>query len=163
MRSRKDERSPKSYVRERYGEAPLARYGLVASSKDRLLPKHGIDNTFQTTKRLREGPWYNAQPSEPESCCQLETVATEFASQGLELDFAIVAWGSDLRREGKVWTDRLSSGYRRPLKDRLALRMNVYRVLLTRGRDGSVVFVPPLKELDETFEWLLAVGFQEFS
>jgi hypothetical protein len=28
------------------------------------------------------------------------------------------------------------------------LRVNAYRVLLTRGRDGAVIFVPPVAELD---------------
>jgi hypothetical protein len=149
----------KAYVRERYGESPLARYGLVASSKDRVLPRHGVDNTFQTTKRLREGPWFNASPTDPRSCCHLEDVATEFASQGLELDFAVLAWGSDYRRRDGKWSDDLSSGYRRRVLDRLALRRNVYRVLLTRGRDGTVVFVPPTAELDETWLHLRDAGF----
>ncbi len=151
----------KRYVRDRYGEAPLARYGLLASSKDKLLPRFGVDNTYQTTKTLREGPWYNSDPVDPRSCCQLREVATEFASQGLELDFAVLAWGSDLRRLDGVWTDDLSRGYRNRVRDRLALRKNVYRVLLTRGRDGTVVFVPPAAELDETFGHLRACGFRE--
>jgi len=40
------------------------------------------------------------------------------------------------------------------------LRLNSYRVLLTRGRDACVVFVPPLPELDNTFEYLSAAGFK---
>src|SRR5579871_1023347 len=139
----------KAYVRDRYDGSPLARYGLLASSKDKILLKFGIDNTFQTTKRLQVGPWYNSPPSALESCCQLTTVATEFASQGLELDFAILAWGSDLRRHEEAWTDDRSGGYRRPVRNRLALRKNVYRVLLTRGRDGTVIYVPEVTELDE--------------
>ncbi|MGB7215710.1 MAG: DNA/RNA helicase domain-containing protein [Gammaproteobacteria bacterium] len=153
--------SAKQYVRDRYADAPLARYGLLASSKDKILPGFGVDNTFQTTKTLREGPWYNSDPHDPRSCCQLRKVATEFASQGLELDFAILAWGSDLRRVDGGWKDDLSRGYRSRVKDRLQLRKNVYRVLLTRGRDGTVVFVPRSDKLDETFEYLLACGFRE--
>ncbi len=83
----------RSYLRERYADARFARYGVVASSKDKWLPQFGVDNTFQTTKRLRVGPWYNADPSDPQSCCRLEAVATEFSSQGLELDCALLAWG----------------------------------------------------------------------
>jgi len=30
------------------------------------------------------------------------------------------------------------------------LRVNAYRVLVTRGRDGAVIFVPPVPELDAT-------------
>jgi hypothetical protein len=46
------------------------------------------------------------------------------------------------------------------VKDAFQLRLNSYRVLLTRGRDACVVFVPPLPELDETFEYLTAAGFK---
>jgi len=41
------------------------------------------------------------------------------------------------------------------------VRKNVYRVLLTRGRDGTVVFVPPEARMDGTYERLLAVGMRE--
>src|SRR5690606_22848430 len=102
-------------------------------------------------------------PISPRSCRQLREVATEFASQGLELDFALLAWGSDLRRADGAWTDDLSRGYRNRVKDRLTLRKNVYRVLLTRGRDGTVVFVPPAPELDETFAYLQACGVRELA
>ncbi len=40
------------------------------------------------------------------------------------------------------------------------MRVNAYRVLLTRGREGTVVFVPSDALLDETFEHLLACGFR---
>jgi Uncharacterized conserved protein (DUF2075). len=36
------------------------------------------------------------------------------------------------------------------VRDPFQLRVNAYRVLLTRGRDGAVIFVPPLPELDAT-------------
>ena len=40
----------------------------------------------------------------------------------------------------------------------LRLRVNAYRVLLTRGHDGAVIFVPPLPELDATAARLQAFG-----
>src|SRR5262249_18005798 len=138
----RDLEAAKAYLRERYADANEARFGLLASSKDKWLPDFGVDNSFQTTKRLRVGPWYNAAPSDPSSCCQLETVATEFSSQGLELDCALVAWGSDLLWTDRGWSMKNSRGTRGKLKDPLALRKNVYRVLLTRGRDGTVVYLP---------------------
>ena len=36
------------------------------------------------------------------------------------------------------------------MRDAFQLRVNAYRVLLTRGRDGAVIFVPPVPELDAT-------------
>jgi len=148
----------KAYLRERYADAPEARFGVLASSKDKLLLNFGVDNSFQTTKRLRFGPWYNGSPDDPLSCCQLDMVATEFSSQGLELDAALLAWGSDLIRENSTWSIRMSRGTRGTLRDPQQLRKNVYRVLLTRGRDGTVVYVPASPQLDETWRYLLACG-----
>jgi len=153
--------SARDYLRERYADAKFARYGLVASSKDKWLPTFGVDNTFQTTKQLRVGPWYNAAPSDSQSCCQLETVATEFSSQGLELDCALLAWGSDLLWAGDDWSIEFSGKNRPPLNDPLTVRKNVYRVLLTRGRDGTVVYVPEDPRIDGTFERLRAAGMRE--
>lgn len=146
------------YLRERYADAKEIRYGLLASSKDKWLPHYGVDNTFQTTKRLRVGPWYNALPSDPASCCQLNTVATEFSSQGLELDCALLAWGSDLLWMNDAWSMQYSRGTRGAIQDPLRLRKNVYRVLLTRGRDGTVIYVPPDERLDSTYLRLIDVG-----
>jgi len=150
----------RNYLLERYEDAPNARYGILASSKDKILPGFGVDNTFQTTKRLRVGPWYNADPADPASCCQLTMVATEFSSQGLELDATLLAWGSDLRVNDNAWTMDMSRGTRKPVKDPLQMRKNVYRVLLTRGRDATVVYVPPHGALDRTYAWLEKCGFR---
>ena len=112
----------KSYLRERYDQAPQARYGLLASSKDKWLTNHGVDNSFQTTKRLRVGPWYNADPTDDGSCCRLETVATEFSSQGLELDCALLAWGSDYVRAAGQWSIEWSRGSRGAIRDPISMR-----------------------------------------
>lgn len=149
----------RDYLRERYSDARFARYGLVASSKDKWLPEFGVDNTFQTTNQLRVGPWYNAEPSDARSCCQLDTVATEFSSQGLELDCALLAWGSDLIWDDVAWSIAFSGKNRSPL-DPQTVRKNVYRVLLTRGRDGTIVFVPPDARLDQTFGRFKAAGMR---
>jgi hypothetical protein len=148
------------YLFERYEDSPNARFGLLASSKDKILPNFGVDNTYQSTKRLRVGPWYNAEASDAMSCCRLATVATEFSSQGLELDATLLAWGSDLRFEDQSWNMDMSRGTRKPVQDPLAMRKNVYRVLLTRGRDATVVFVPPDKRMNSTHDRLVECGLR---
>lgn len=154
----RDLETAKRYLRERYADAKEARYGVLASSKDKWLPEFGVDNSYQTTMRLRVGPWYNASPTDPMSCCQLETVATEFSSQGLELDCALLAWGSDLLWTNDSWSIAHSRGTRGKLRDAAALRRNVYRVLLTRGRDGTVIFVPMDSRFDDTYAHLVNAG-----
>ncbi len=129
------------YVRERYAGVVGARYGLIASSKAKNLVSHGIHNDFAYTRRLREGKWFNDDPSSPDSCCQLRETVTEFQCQGLELDCPILCWGDDLWWEGSAWATRPAP--RSTAKDPAQLRINSYRVLLSRGRDALVVFCPP--------------------
>lgn len=151
------------YLHERYEEAPRARFGIVASSRCKRLASLGVDNTFQATKRLRVGPWFNAAHDDQQSCRRLSTVATEFQVQGLELDMTLLAWGTDYRRATGRWNSDLASKHRDHVRDPHALRRNAYRVLLTRGRDGTIVYVPEVTELDETWEWLRACGLRELS
>jgi hypothetical protein len=49
------------------------------------------------------------------------------------------------------------------VRNPLQLRKNAYRVLLTRGRNATVIFVPPLRELDATYDFLLKSGFVEIT
>jgi hypothetical protein len=135
----KDLLRAKRYVLRRYEDQPEKRYGLLASSKARNLAPLGIDNEYQATLRLKIGPWFNAPSSDARSSCQLAQPATEFQCQGLELDMPILCWGDDLG-----WVDASWQSFRRTVKakDSHQLRLNSYRVLLTRGRDGVIVFVP---------------------
>jgi len=153
----------RDYLRVRYAEHPTARFGMLASSKDKALVRFGVPNDFQSTKRIKIGPWYGDPEHEPHglSCRRLDSCVTEFSAQGLELDAALVAWGTDLRWNGDRWRNDMAGGYKRgaAVRDPFRLRVNSYRVLLTRGRDGTVVFVPPLAELNATHERLAASGF----
>jgi hypothetical protein len=154
----------KSYLKDRYAEDPLARYGLLASSRDRDLKRFGIDNDFQSTQRTRFGPWYGDDESSDggRSCRHLRDCITEFGAQGLELDAALLAWGTDFRLKDGRWDISRAAKYQNkgaPVRDPAQLRANAYRVLLTRARDATVVFVPDLRELDETYTFLVKCGF----
>lgn len=165
LRATRDIEVAKHYLRERYSENPLARYGLVASSKDKDLMRFGIPNDFQSTKRVKYGPWYgdNETAAGGYSCRHLRDAVTEFGAQGLELDAVLLAWGTDLARVQGKWSNHRARGYQRGahVKDPFQLRLNAYRVLLTRGRDATVVFVPQWSELDETWHYLVSSGFRE--
>jgi len=147
----------KAYVRARYAEEAVGRYGLLASSHARILSEHGVPNDFMATSRMNIAKWFNAEPSDSRSSCALTQPVTEFGCQGLELDFPIVCWGEDYRWAGDGWA--LTPIRRKyPQQDPVQLLRNVYRVLLTRGRDGMVVFVPDDRELDTTEHAVLAAG-----
>lgn len=159
----------KAYLWNRYDENRDARFGMVASSKDKQLAEHGIPKGFKSRGEVgagRFGRWYAEGRDRPESCTQLETVATEFGVQGLELDACLLAWGSDFVRKDGEWSNQYAAGYREVhrIQDAQALRKNAYRVLLTRGRDGCVIFVPPIADrMRETYGYLRDCGFTELS
>lgn len=155
----------KRYVRKRYAEDKNARYGMLASARDKFLLNFGVANSFQDSKNMKIGPWFSEGEENPHSCRHLSKPATEFQAQGLELDFSIVCWGGDLIRENGKWTDRLARGYARGshVINPHQLRINSYRVLLTRGRDGMIIYVPKLGILDNTFEYFVAAGIKELS
>ena len=147
----------KKYATERFQGELSKRYGILASSKDRILPNYGIRNGFQDTRRVKNAKWYNQDLGVPGSCCNLEEVVTEFGCQGLELDMAIVAWGNDFLWNGREWELR-KMRTRIPQIDPHQLRLNSYRVLLTRSREGMIIFVPPESAFDQTEHALLAAG-----
>lgn len=83
----------------------------------------------------------------------LEDVATEFDVQGLELDWACVCWDANLRRSADAWETLSFSGsawQRVNDERRRAYLLNSYRVLLTRARQGMVIFVPQGNNEDGT-------------
>lgn len=147
----------KSYVRDRFKGESSKRFGILASSKDQVLPNYGIQNGFHQTKQVKNAKWYNANLGEQGSCCNMEEVVTEFGCQGLEIDMAIVAWGNDYLWDGTNWVLR-KMRTRIPQLDPHQLRLNSYRVLLTRSREGLIIFIPPKTEFDPTENALLAAG-----
>lgn len=155
----------RQYLRDRYAGDSGPRFGLVASARDKDLQNFGIPNDYQSTKQVRYGPWYGDEEDTPggRSCRLLTQAVTEFGAQGLELDAVLLAWGTDLIIEDGNWTNRKAKRYQRQwqIKDAYQLRLNAYRVLMTRARDVIIVFVPPLPELDETYKYLSECGFRE--
>lgn len=148
----------KGYVTERYYNEHEKRFGLLASSKGQCLPNFGVMNDFLTTRKVKKGPWYIDEKESHLSCCQMKDVMTEFGCQGLELDFPIVCWGDDFIWNGKNWE---ATKVTRGAKNSFQLRKNSYRVLLSRGRDGMLIFVPEIQKLNMTYNFLKSCGIEE--
>ena len=142
------------------------RFGLVASSKAMRLKPHAIDI------RVAVNPvhWFLNEPDDTRSSYYLEDAATEFQVQGLELDWTCVTWDADLRYAGGSWAyhDFRGKAWCRVKKpDNRAYLLNAYRVLLTRARQGMVLFIPkgepedPTRSplyYDSTFAYLAELG-----
>lgn len=164
LRITRDLEVAKAHLRARYSDDPEARFGILTSARDKELARFGINAASGRFSRFAYGPWYVEGDDDPlgRSCRALRDAVTEFGAQGLELDGVLLAWGTDFIREGARWSNRLAKRYLNPrrIRDAFQLRKNAYRVLLTRGRDGTVVFVPAIPLLDETYAFLVQAGFR---
>jgi hypothetical protein len=145
------------------------RYGIVVSSQAQRLKPYSID----VKSPVDPIHWFLDGKDDVRSSFYLEDVATEFHIQGLELDWACVAWDGDFRYSSDGWIYKSFKGKKWQninKADRKLYLKNAYRVLLTRARQGMVIVVPEgdiedhtrLPEFyNETYEYLLEIGFEE--
>ena len=142
------------------------RFGLVASSgAQRLRPE-----SIHIKTKIEPAYWFLNDTADVRSSYYLEDVATEFAIQGLELDWVGMCWDGDFHHNHEQWTHQAFKGTKwHSVNDqsrRLYLK-NAYRVLLTRARQGMIIFVPrgdssdhtrPSRFYEGTFDFLRACG-----
>lgn len=145
------------------------RYGLVASSGAYRLKPEGL----HVKASIELANWFLNDREDVRSSWYLEDVATEFDVQGLELDWVGVCWDADYRYSDDGWQHHKFAGTKwRNVNDAFAqlYLKNAYRVILTRARQGMVIFVPkgdvddptrPPGFYDATYAFLKACGLQD--
>ena len=144
---------------------------LACSSAQRLKP----DGIYVPTE-IDVKNWFLAPSDDLRSSNMMEVVASEFKVQGLEIDWAVVCWDADLRRknasEWDYYSFRGTKWMRRNKEEQKRYLVNSYRVLLTRARQGMVIFVPRGVDAeedatrnhiyyDEIYSYLLSCGIEE--
>ena len=151
----------------------LRRAGLVASAQGKRLRAEGLGATLPHMDEDAVARWFLDRWPDLRSAGALEVAATEFGVQGLELDEVGLCWDGDLIRAGNRWVARSvrGSAWVTPRRsDTVLNRLNAYRVLLTRARHRTVIWVPrgdaddPTrcpKLLDEVAAFLTACGVQQ--
>lgn len=145
------------------------RTGLIASSGAKRLRPLGLD----VTNEIDVANWFLNSKEDVRSSSFLEIPATEFAVQGLELDWVGLCWGDDFRKEDEGWSYHAFKGSKWQLErqeQRKQFIKNKYRVLLTRGREGLIIFIPqgsdddhtrPRKNYEQTYQYLKNTGIIE--
>ena len=145
------------------------RYGIVASSGGKRLRKYGI----WVDCAIDDASWFLNEKGDVRSSYSLEQCATEFNIQGLELDWSILGWDADLRFNGNKWEYYSFTGTKwnaivKP--ERIKYLINSYRVLLTRARQGMIIYIPYGDNNDETslpifydktYNYLKSIGINE--
>lgn len=141
-------------------------YGIIASSGARRLRSEGID----VKNKLTPADWFLNDKNDVRSSYYLEDVVTEFDIQGLEIDYSCMAWDINLLYDNG-WHYRTFKGTKwQNIKKETNKKylLNAYRVLLTRARQGMIIYVPlvddsdwtrPKAAYDSTFAYLRACGF----
>ena len=163
----RDLQTAKDWVRSK-GQGST-RYGLLASSGALRLKPEGIF----VKNEIKVANWFLNNKGDVRSSYALEDVVSEFDIQGLELDYTIVAWDADFRMTNGRWTYNGFVGDKwqniNSEERRLYLK-NAYRVLLTRARQGMIIFVPqgsdtdptrPREFYDGTYNYLKELGIVE--
>lgn len=145
------------------------RYGMTASSGAKRLRKYGI----WTQNKIDPANWFLNGKDDVRASYFLEETATEFDIQGLELDWSIVCWDANLRFADNKFTFHNFKGskWQNINKDEDVLYLkNAYRVILTRSRQGFVIFIPTGNKNDTTmlpefydgiYKYLREIGIQE--
>lgn len=155
------------------------RYGMLISHTAKRLRHYGMFSLGQDFDQIG---WFLDGKDSIESSYALEVAASEFKVQGLEIDYAIVGWDGDFMYDPTVgefvcqnfrvsdgrWTN--VDGANAETKRRYLT--NSYRVILTRARQGMVIFVPtgdvtghdqtvPTSVYNSTYDFLKSVGIPE--
>ncbi len=154
----------KKWIREK--SRGSERSGLLASSGAIRLKPEGLN----IKAKIDPANWFLNPKDDVRSSNYLEDAATEFDVQGLELDWTGVCWDANFRYNGNGWSYHNFKGTKwQNINDdfRKVYLKNAYRVLLTRARQGMVLYIP-LGDVsdytrkpcfyDQTYNYLKSIG-----
>jgi hypothetical protein len=167
----RDLNTARQWLRVRSGLEANRRCGLVASSGALRLRAYGIELSTGFRQNYPYHEWFLSRPNDVRSSFRMEVAGTEFEVQGLELDWVGLCWGNDLSidQEGR-WIFRRFTGTKWGQvrgEQRRQYILNKYRVLLTRARQGMVVWIPAgvqgdttlaPSDFDSIYQYLKACG-----
>ncbi|WP_299776878.1 DUF2075 domain-containing protein [uncultured Formosa sp.] len=145
------------------------RIGLIASSGARRLKALGYD----VKNEISAPNWFLNDSDDIRSSYFLEDIATEFDIQGLEIDRTCLIWGANFHLSNDEWQYQNFKGSKwQNIKQEVSkvYLKNTYRVLLTRARQGMVIYIPDGSEIDHTrprnfydgtYNYLKEIGIEE--
>lgn len=143
------------------------RIGIIASSGGKRLKPDGID----VKNEIKPPQWFLNDSADVRSSYYLEDVATEFEIQGLEIDYSCLAWDINLYYDGEWKYKNFKGSKWLNINNEYARKylLNAYRVLLTRARQGMIIYIPevdgsdwtrPRERYEDTFRYLVGCGLE---
>ena len=145
------------------------RYGIIASSGAKRLRADGVT----VPKDIEIEKWFLNGKDDVNSSYFMEVAASEFKIQGLEIDYTVVVWEADYRYlDGKFTYNNFAGSSWSKVNNPIAqnYRKNSYRVLLTRARQGYIIYIPKgnaeditrnPEYYDQTYNYLKKIGIIE--
>ncbi len=127
------------------------RYGLLTTSGAYRLKPLGI--FAGSIAKEKVASWFLKEKNDVRSSFALEDAATEFQVQGLELDWTGLIWDGDFIKHSKDWLYKSFEGTawkNMDDKEKRRNKLNAYRVLLTRARQGMIIVIPEGDPYDKT-------------
>ena len=152
-----------------HGHGTERRYGLLASSTAARLRHFGF---YTISKGFDQEAWFLDGKDSINSSYAMEIAASEFKIQGLEIDYTIVGWDGDFLYKGNTFECRkfdVRNNMWKAIEDKkleidsdegvaddghaseddngendvtVQHLINAYRVLLTRARQGMIIYIP---------------------
>ncbi|MDE6748559.1 MAG: DUF2075 domain-containing protein [Lachnospiraceae bacterium] len=135
-------------------------YGvLVSSFVNRNMLNSASENTITSSymSANNAGAWFTGD------CRAMNSAASEFVCQGLELDWPFVLFGGDFFRQNGEWHMEIPANKRQLFEHPDEILKNIYRILLSRGREGMIIVVPEGKRYKETYQMFRDMGIREIS
>ncbi|MHA8055433.1 DUF2075 domain-containing protein [Aquirufa nivalisilvae] len=144
------------------------RVGIIGSSGGRRLRPLGID----VKNELTAEDWFLNDARDVRSSQYLELVATEFDIQGLEIDYVCLAWDINFYFKNGEWNYQSFEGTKWKWivnEFNKSYIRNAYRVLMTRARQGLIIFIPhgdlldqtrPVELYESTYQFLSSCGIK---
>ena len=145
---------------------------VISSGAKRVRPEcvDAIGGLRSNSDEKQIANWFLNDNKDVRSSYFHEIASTQFVIQGLELDWICLSWGADLRLIDGRWVYKNFTGTSWKNVHQTAKKefiLNSYRVLLTRARQGIVLFIPKGNPDDitrapdfynETYQYLKEIG-----
>ncbi len=137
------------YCKTRYFDKPNS-YCTLSSSQCNIESTNDLIFDYGISSKLKINDYLKNNGNKENSIYPL----TEYSAIGFEVEMPILVWGLDF-----LWyKGRWNYEFITYLKGQHNYRRNAYRILLTRGRDGVVLYFPKTWEFDNSFKFFENLG-----
>lgn len=144
-----------SYLMARYKDSPNS-HCYIATSQVEMVSNSPFSNDFQDSRKLNIKEYFQSNGkilnSKEKNIC-----ISPYDIQGLELKMPVICWEEDF-----LWyNDNWKFPFITSVEGGIWQIINAYRVMLTRGRDGIIIYLPNEWDFNSTYCMFRDIGIPE--